>query len=112
MADSDLYKMGRILNLEAFNTRVKAALLQQASTMTLSGTRDEPKNFAIWVLKHPMEAEPSMAALVAADPAVLSAITITEDVASADGVTDAQIKSVVTARWSLVASKYPVSTLQ
>jgi len=107
MAASDLYKMGRVMNLEPFVTRVKAAMLQQASTMALGGTASTEKNFGIWVLKNPMADEPSMTALVAADPAVLDQVTLQGDLANVEAVTDANIKAVVTARWSLVSSKYP-----
>lgn len=108
MAASDLYKMGRVMNLEPFVTRVKAAVLLHASSMALGGTASTEKNFAIWVLKNPMADEPSMTALVASDPAVLSQVTLEGDLANVDAVTDASIKSVIAARWSLVSTKYPL----
>lgn len=109
MATSELYKMGRVVNLDPFMVRVKAAMLQYASTLPLGGTPTEAKQFAIWVLKNPMVDEPSMTALVATDPAVLALVTMDSEVlANVDAVTDAAIKAVVAARWALVATKYPV----
>lgn len=107
MATSDLYKMGRVMELEPFVTRVRAAVLQYASTLPLGGAASEAKNFAIFILKNPRFEEVSMTALVAADPTVLSQISITADLANVDDVTDAAIKAAVAARWALVAAKYP-----
>ncbi|QWY82776.1 hypothetical protein PP641_gp036 [Arthrobacter phage SilentRX] len=109
MADSDLLKMGRVIGYEPFVTRVRAAVLQYASTYNLGGTTEtEPKNFAIYILKNPMFEERSMTALVAADPTVLAQVQIVDGVADTTALTDAAIKAVVSARWNLVAAKYPV----
>lgn len=109
MAESELLKMGRVIGYEPFVTRVKAAVLQYASTYNLGGTTEtEPKNFAIYILKNPQFEERSMTALVAADPTVLSQVTVTDGVVSVDTLTDAAIKTVVANRWNLVAAKYPV----
>lgn len=109
MATSDLYKMGRLLDLEQFKVRVKAAVLQYASQMTLGGTASESKNFAIYILKNPRFEEVSMIALVAADPAVLAQVSITGDLADVEALDDAAVKTVVAAKWALVATKYPVT---
>lgn len=107
---SDLYKMSRLMNLEQLGARVKAAMLQQAATMDLTPPLSRDANFAVWVLKNPSVDEPSMQALVAADPAVLAAATMAGDaLANVDDVPDADIRRVVAARWSLVAAKYPTS---
>lgn len=110
MAESALYKLGRVVNLEPFVTRVKAAVLLHASTFPLGGAASEPKNFAIYILKNPTYEEVSMTALVAADPNVLAGVTLDGQVASVENVTDDSIKAVVAARWNLVAAKYPVVT--
>lgn len=111
MAESELYKMGRVMNLEPFVTRVKGAVLQYAAVLPLGGAASEAKNFAIFVLKNPHVEEVSMTALVAADPAVIAAVTLTDGVlASVDNVPDAEIKRVVAAKWAIVATKYPVVT--
>lgn len=108
MTTSDLYKMGRVLNLEEFKIRVKAAVLQYAANLPLGGTASEAKNFAIHILKNPNFEEVSMTALVASDPTVLALVTLDGDLPIVDGVTDASIKTVVANRWALVATKYPV----
>jgi hypothetical protein len=111
MADSNLYKMGRVMNLEPFVTRVRAAVLEYASKMALGGAASEAKNFGIYVLKNPNFEEVSMTALVAADPAVLAQVTLIDGlVPSVESVTDDAIRTVVAAKWSLVATKYPVVT--
>jgi hypothetical protein len=110
MAVSELYKMGRVMNLEPFVTRVRAAVVQYASKYPMGGAASEGKNFAIYVLKNPHYEEVSMTALVAADPAVLAAVTLEGNVASVEGVTDDSIRTVVAARWAMVATKYPVTT--
>jgi len=110
MAESALYKMGRVVNLEPFVTRVKAAVLLHASTFPLGGAASEPKNFAIHILKNPNYEEVSMTALVAADPTVIGQVTLDGPIANVDAVTDDSIKAVVSARWNLVAAKYPVVT--
>ena len=107
---SDLYKMGRVMELDKFITRVRAAVLQQASTMALGGTPTPEKNFAIFSLKNPSVVDESMVALVAADPTVLSSVTMVDDaLADVEAVPDADIKTAVTNRWSLVSAKYPVT---
>jgi hypothetical protein len=108
---SDLYKMGRLMNLEPFAVRVKAAMLLHASTMDLTAPLTNAKNFGTWVLKNPMMEEPSMMALVAADPQVLGASTMENDVlVSVDDLPDAEITRVVEAKWAIVATKYPVAS--
>lgn len=111
MATSELYKMGRVITFEPFVVRVKAAVIQYASTFPLSGAESEPKNFAIYILKNPQFEERSMTALVAADPTVISQVTVTDGVVDVETLTDAAIKTVVAARWNLVAAKYPVGVL-
>lgn len=108
---SDLYKIGRLITDGKFNIIVEAAILKHAQTITLGGTLTNEKNFAIWALKNPMQQEISMVALAASDPAVLSATTIDEDqLVDVSAVPDSAISSLVSAKWSLVATKYPVST--
>ena len=105
---SDLYKLSRLMNLEQLGARVKAAMLQQAATTDLTPPLTQAANFAVWVLKNPSVDEPSMRALVAADPAVLAAATMDSDaLANVDAVPDSEIRRVVAERWSLVAGKYP-----
>lgn len=106
---SNLYKMARIIDFEPFQARVRAAMLQQASTMTLGGTATTEKNLGIFVLKNPTSTEMSMVALVAADSTVLAAATLIDGVIpEVESVPDASITSVVGAKWSLVSTKYPV----
>lgn len=108
---SDLYKMSRLMNLDQFSARVRAAMLQQATATDLTPPLTKEANLAVWVLTNPLADEPSMRALVAADPAVLGATTMENDaLASAESVPDEDIKRVVADRWSLVASKYPTGT--
>lgn len=106
---SDLYKMGRVMELDKFVTRVRAAVLKYASVLPLGGSPTPEKNFAIYALKNPKVVDDSMVALVAADPAVLAEVTMVDDVlASVEGVSDSNINAAVNARWSLVSAKYPV----
>jgi hypothetical protein len=108
---SDLYKIGRLVASEKFNVRVEAAMLKYAQSLALGGTLTQEKNFAIWVLKNPMVPEISMIALVASDSAVTSAATIDDGhVVDDTPVPDTAISNAVSAKWSLVATKYPVST--
>lgn len=108
---SDLYKIGRLVNDPKFNIIVEAAMLKHAQTVPLTGTSStqNEKNFAIWVLKNPMASEISMVALVASDPAVLAASTLADHVVDIEAVADSAITSVVSAKWSLVSSKYPTA---
>lgn len=101
--------MGRVMELAEFVTRVRAAIIQTAANMNLGGTQSESKNFGIFMLKNPHTNEMSMTALVAADPTVLSQVTINGDLANVDNVTDDAIRAVVTAKWGVVATKYPVT---
>lgn len=104
---SDLYKIGRLVNDPKFNTIVEAAMLKHAQTVPIGASAPvNEKNFAIWVLKNPMAVEISMTALVASDTAVLNATTLNDDVVDVDAVPDSAISSVVSAKWSLVATKY------
>jgi hypothetical protein len=108
---SDLYKMGRLVSSDKFVIRVEAAMLKHAQTVPLGGSATTEKNFAIWVLKNPMVPESSMNALVASDPSVLSAATISEDgvIVNSDSVPDSAIQSAVAAKWSLVSTKFPLA---
>lgn len=112
MAESNLYKMGRVTNLEPFVTRVKAAVLEYASKMNFGSTSisAEAKNFATYVLKNPTYEEVSMTALVATDPTVLGQVTLDGPLANVESVSDDAIRAVVAARWNMVATKYPVVT--
>lgn len=107
---SELYKMGRLISSDKFVIRVEAAMLKHAQTIPLGGAATSEKNFATWVLKNPMQPESSMIALVASDPTVLSAAVMSSDgvVVEVDSVTDSSIQSAVSAKWSLVSSKFPV----
>lgn len=107
---SDLYKMGRLISSDKFIIRVEAAMLKHAQTIPLGGSATTEKNFAMWVLKNPMQPENSMIALVASDPAVLSAAVVSADgvVVDVENVTDSSIQSAVSAKWSLVSSKFPI----
>jgi hypothetical protein len=107
---SDLFKIGRLITNGKFITIVEAAILKHAQTIPLGGTLTAEKNFAIWALKYPMQPEVSMIALVASDPTVLAATTIEDDLINADAITDESVMAVVSAKWSLVASKYPISS--
>ena len=111
---SELYKIGRLISSERFTVRVEAAMLKYAQSLTLGGTLTQEKNFAIWVLKNPMQPENSMIALAAADPAVIAAATIAEDGIVVDDtpVPDSAINNAVSAKWSLVATKFPISNPQ
>ena len=106
--------MGRLITSDRFIVRVEAAMLKYAQSITLGGTLTNEKNFATWVLKNPMQPENSMIALTAADAAVLAGATLADDGIVVDelGVTDASISAAVAARWSLVASKFPISIPQ
>lgn len=107
MPDTELFKMGRLVNLDRFATRVKAAMLQQAAGMALGGVASNDKNLGVWVLKNPMANEPSMIALAAADPKVLAAASMVDGtLASDDAVLDVDIRAVVAAKWPVVATKY------
>lgn len=104
---SDLYKIGRLVNDQKFITIVEAGMLKHAQSVPMGSTAPaNEKNFAIWVLKNPMQPEPSMIALVASDPTVLSKTTMSGDVTNVENVPDADVSAVVSARWSLVASKF------
>jgi hypothetical protein len=109
---SDLYKIGRLVNNQRFVTVVEAGMLKYAQSLALGGTLTNEKNFAIWTLKNPMQAENSMIALVASDQAVLDATVMDGDYANADNIPDSAISSVITAKWSLVATKFPASQPQ
>lgn len=111
---SDLYKIGRLVASERFTIRVEAGMLKYAQSVTLGGTLTTEKNFAIWVLKNPMQPEISMIALVASDPTVLAAATIAEDGIVVDDVPvpDSAINNAVSSKWSLVSTKFPVSNPQ
>lgn len=107
---SDLYKMGRLVTLESFIVRVQAAMLKHAQTVPLGGAASTEKNFAIWVLKNPMQTEISMVSLVASDPTVLAAARVDGVVADDTEVPDSAIQSAVAAKWSMVSTKFPVAT--
>lgn len=106
--------MGRLVSSDKFVIRVEAAMLKYAQSIVLGGTLTTEKNFAIWVLKNPMQPEISMIALAASDPTVLAAATIAEDgiVVDETPVPDSAINAAVSAKWSLVSTKFPVSTPQ
>jgi hypothetical protein len=107
---SDLYKIGRLINNEKFVLIVEAGMLKYAQSLALGGTLTNEKNFAIWVLKNPMQPEISMIALAASDPTVLSAATMTdEDFADVSTIPDSAISNAISAKWSLVATKYPAT---
>lgn len=108
MATSNLYKTGRLINLDKFIIRVEAAMLKYAQTVPIgTNVNNNEKNFAIWVLKNPMTLEISMISLVASDPIVLTATTMTtDDLADVENVPDSAIEAAVAAKWSLVASKF------
>lgn len=104
---SDLYKIGRLVNDDKFTTIVEAAMLKHAQTVPIGTSAPvNEKNFAIWVLKNPMSLEISMVALVASDSAVLTATTLSGDEVDVSSVPDSAISNVVSAKWSLVATKY------
>lgn len=105
---SDLYKIGRLVTNGKFVTIVEAAMLKHAQTIPLGGTLTTEKNFAIWVLKNPMQPEVSMNALVASDPTVLGAVTINDDLVNVESMNDADVSAVVSAKWSIVSTKYPI----
>lgn len=107
--NSNLYKTGRLINLDKFVIRVEAAMLKYAQTVPIGpAVTSNEKNFAIWVLKNPMQMEMSMISLVASDTAVLAAVTMaTEDLANVDNLPDSAIEAAVAAKWSLVAAKFP-----
>jgi hypothetical protein len=104
---SDLYKIGRLVNDPKFNVTVEAAMLKHAQTVPIGASAPvNEKNFAIWVLKNPMSSEISMVALVASDASVLSSTTLSGDEVDVSAIPDSAITSVVSAKWSLVATKY------
>jgi hypothetical protein len=107
---SDLYKMGRLVSSEKFVICVEAAMLKYAQSIALGGTATTEKNFATWVLKNPMQPENSMIALVASDATVLAAATLAADsiVVDTSNIPDSAISSAVSAKWSLVSTKFPV----
>jgi hypothetical protein len=108
---SDLYKTARLIQSDKFNAIVEAAMVKYASSLALGGTLTNEKNFAIWVLKNPMQKEISMTSLVATDATVLAAAEITEgDYLNVDNIPDSAVINVVTAKWSLVATKYPATS--
>lgn len=104
---SDLYKIGRLINDPKFITIVSAGMLKHAQTVPVGANAPvNEKNFAIWVLKNPMALEISMIALVASDANVLSATVLDGDATVVDAVPDSAISSVISAKWTLVSSKY------
>ncbi len=107
--NSNLYKTGRLINLDKFIIRVEAAMLKHAQTIPIGpAVTSNEKNFAIWVLKNPMQLEMSMISLVASDPTVLTAVSMaSEDLASVDDLPDSAIEAAVAAKWSMVSSKFP-----
>jgi hypothetical protein len=108
---SDLYKIGRLINNDKFVLIVEAGILKYAQSITLGGTLTNEKNFAIWVLKNPMQPEISMISLVASDPAVLAAAVMAdEDYVDVTSIPDAAVSAAVAAKWSLVATKFPATT--
>jgi hypothetical protein len=108
---SDLYKTAVLVTDAKFNMIVKAGMLKYAQSITLGGTLTPEKNFAIWVLKNPMQTEISMIALVASDPTVLAAASLdAAGYVDTESVPDAAVNSAISAKWSLVSSKYPAST--
>lgn len=96
----------RALDDSQFKWRVMAAsFLHASSFMTISEANG--KFYAITTLLNPQTVDMSMVALVAMDPAVSAAITVTTDgTVSTAAVTDADIQRVVSARWALVGHKY------
>lgn len=104
---SDLFKTGRLINNEDFVTRVSAAMILHAQSLVTSPA-SSAKNLAIYTLIHPMRMESSMTALVASDPTVLAAVTMTDNVlVDMEALPDSAVKSVVAAKWAVVAAKYP-----
>lgn len=104
---SDLYKTGRLINNPDFVTRVSAAMVQYANVNlgTLTGNN---KNLAIQTLLNPMVPEMSMIALTASDAAVLAAVTLDNgSLANVENLPDSAVKNVVSAKWGLVAAKFP-----
>jgi hypothetical protein len=110
--NSNLYKTGRLINLDNFIIRVEAAMLKYAQTVPIGpNVTSTEKNFAIWVLKNPMQMEMSMISLVASDPNVLSSVIMaSEDLADVSNLPDSAIENAVAAKWSLVSSKFPTAT--
>jgi hypothetical protein len=108
---SDLYKTAVLVNDPNFNLIVKAAMLKYAQSVTLGGTLTNEKNFAIWVLKNPMQLEISMVALVASDAAVLSgAVLDAGGYVDINSVQDSAVNAAVAAKWTLVSTKYPATS--
>lgn len=106
MPASDLYKIGRLVNTETFMVRVGAAMVLHAQGL-VNNPASNARNLAIGTLLKPMIPEISMIALVASDAVVLSQVGLDGDVAGLDGLTDAEVKRVVAAKWAIVAAKYP-----
>lgn len=105
-----LLSTARALDDRNFVWRVGAACMKHAANFANMTGND--KNYAIAVLMRPQTVESSMLAFVAIDPAVSSAVVADED-GSVDtsAVSDDDISRVVSARWSLVATKYPTNPL-
>lgn len=107
MPESNLYKIGRLINTPEFETRVSAAMVIHAQTLVPGGAAGKQKNLAIYTLLNPMAPESSMVALVAADAQVLAQSTLEGPVVGLGGLADAEITRVVAAKWPIVAEKYP-----
>lgn len=110
MAQGDLFKIGRLVDNEAFRVRVRAAMLVTAQTKLTASALDE-RYLAQWVLLNPTADELSMVSLTAADASVLSATVVEDFVANAEAVQDTAIQARVNSQWATVAKKYPNSPL-
>lgn len=107
---SDLMKIARATTDQHFQWRVAAAMVLHAQTVYGSAAAGaKEKAFALATVNNPSAPDVAMLALVASDPAVVLKITLGgpgAEVPDTEEVPDADIKRVVAAMWSAVATKY------
>lgn len=102
-----LIDTARAMDDQRFVWRVKAAMLVKAKTEYSKTQTTDSWKFADTVLRSPMMDEPTVVALVATDPVVSEAVTVTgTDTVNTEAVQDADIQRVVDNTWAAVAKKY------
>jgi len=92
--------------------RIQSAVLFHAATL-LGGTQNTAWNYGVSALLNPQSLDPTMLALVCVDQTIAGAVVVSADGGSVttSAVPDAAILTAVSAKWSLVAVKYPTNPL-
>lgn len=107
MPDLELLKFARARDDQSFVWRIAAAMTLEAQYKfgAQPDMSREARMLMEWTLDHPMESDPTMIAFVSTDAGIASHIIINEGLIDTSNVPDGAIRTVVGARWDIVANR-------